>query len=81
MNTIKNGVDLTAGFNPYFIGLPILITLAENVRDTFDVVSILILLDYLFLSHHLSITSSSSVVSILILLDYLFLCYKKIPPL
>ena len=39
------------GFNPYFIGLPILISLIVEIFNFVNgIVSILILLDYLFLS-------------------------------
>ena len=38
-----------AGLNPYFIGLPILISLGYSSRRRGKIVSILILLDYLFL--------------------------------
>ena len=37
------------GLNPYFIGLPILIYAAVEEQVTWEEVSILILLDYLFL--------------------------------
>ena len=37
------------GFNPYFTGLPILIIKSNTVKSIFSLVSILILLDYLFL--------------------------------
>ena len=39
-----------ACFNPYFTGLPILINIWYSVNKIEDIVSILILLDYLFLS-------------------------------
>ena len=41
--------QLQACFNPYFTGLPILIINPYNVADKVNGVSILILLDYLFL--------------------------------
>ena len=46
---MKGGVNMYEGLNPYFIGLPILIIeyITEYVRN--KNVSILILLDYLFL--------------------------------
>ena len=63
------------GLNPYFIGLPILIRLnrPRYIPDR-GRVSILILLDYLFLWEEIrrDIYAMSGV-SILILLDYLFL--------
>ena len=59
--------------NPYFIGLPILISERCEVNLGRKKVSILILLDYLFLYLALSYTFLSIFVSILILLDYLFL--------
>ena len=40
---------INEGFNPYFIGLPILITYNKSSAAKFLIVSILILLDYLFL--------------------------------
>ena len=48
--TIAWGVRLTNGFNPYFIGLPILIAIIDTFDIRYNDVSILILLDYLFLS-------------------------------
>ena len=43
-------------FNPYFIGLPILIIISiDYFRSVFRKVSILILLDYLFLSSNISL--------------------------
>ena len=39
-------------FNPYFIGLPILIWIDGDVTSIVQSVSILILLDYLFLYSH-----------------------------
>ena len=45
---MKGGVNMYEGLNPYFIGLPILITKADLYQKGFGV-SILILLDYLFL--------------------------------
>ena len=39
----------TTSFNPYFTGLPILIKRKENSWKNYSKVSILILLDYLFL--------------------------------
>ena len=60
-------------FNPYFTGLPILIS-TNCIYSVIDIVSILILLDYLFLyKRTLMFACSISYVSILILLDYLFL--------
>ena len=88
----------SACFNPYFIGLPILIIKSlwryKSILSRFQSlfywitysyvieakrqiqilkVSILILLDYLFLSSHGFISFHLLIVSILILLDYLFL--------
>ena len=61
-------------FNPYFTGLPILITKFNFFINGPMTVSILILLDYLFLlSHLINHFSNLMIVSILILLDYLFL--------
>ena len=46
----KNGTQfLSTGFNPYFTGLPILIASTPDHEDVINEVSILILLDYLFL--------------------------------
>ena len=46
----KERVDIIKGFNPYFIGLPILIfDSIERFNALYYKVSILILLDYLFL--------------------------------
>ena len=46
----KERVDIIKGFNPYFIGLPILIEYLYRGYKKFNLpVSILILLDYLFL--------------------------------
>ena len=60
--------------NPYFIGLPILIPNNGSAPVTYSTVSILILLDYLFLLDGEEVDSISQYdVSILILLDYLFL--------
>ena len=60
--------------NPYFIGLPILIRGCLFLIKIIDDVSILILLDYLFLfSSSIRDSINRCVVSILILLDYLFL--------
>ena len=62
------------GFNPYFIGLPILIIIISFPIINMVIVSILILLDYLFLWKWNTKEKTMSVkVSILILLDYLFL--------
>ena len=68
------------GFNPYFIGLPILIQSQPVIGFLYSLVSILILLDYLFLFWYKSNSSRihRSIVSILILLDYLFLLISKI---
>ena len=61
-------------FNPYFTGLPILIPRVASTNVDVAPVSILILLDYLFLFFIVGIdTPTGCVVSILILLDYLFL--------
>ena len=45
------------GFNPYFTGLPILISGGRYVNERYKKVSILILLDYLFLSGQRKILS------------------------
>ena len=47
----ENGFDTPPhwGFNPYFTGLPILMAEAKTYPEKNYVVSILILLDYLFL--------------------------------
>ena len=68
----------TTCLNPYFIGLSILIVLIfiDIIGSIF--VSILILLDYLFLSAEVEAVLESPAVSILILLDYLFLLYTII---
>ena len=63
--------------NPYFIGLPILIII-KSISSYLCIVSILILLDYLFLYMNLlSLKLKRGVVSILILLDYLFLSLNR----
>ena len=63
--------------NPYFIGLPILILFFHFVLVANKIVSILILLDYLFLLlHKISYNRIQNIVSILILLDYLFLSFE-----
>ena len=69
------GVLSLCGLNPYFIGLPILISESQRARARTSSVSILILLDYLFLSQNLIkiLGKGTNRVSILILLDYLFL--------
>ena len=60
--------------NPYFIGLSILMRCFLDGSITHSNVSILILLDYLFLSESSQwYVSKYPSVSILILLDYLFL--------
>ena len=65
---------LELSFNPYFTGLPILIIEALACHFMDLEVSILILLDYLFLSEWNGQTADDlHMVSILILLDYLFL--------
>ena len=62
------------GLNPYFIGLSILIIETLMSHTGFIVVSILILLDYLFLCVRKKYKLLQlHKVSILILLDYLFL--------
>ena len=61
------------GLNPYFTGLSILILVLISLAASSGLVSILILLDYLFLWEVPVITKHSLTVSILILLDYLFL--------
>ena len=62
-------------FNPYFIGLPILMVGLVSGPIKSSLVSILILLDYLFLYPYNPQPIQQQVVqvSILILLDYLFL--------
>ena len=67
------GASFVICLNPYFIGLPILID--PEIADTYiaSLVSILILLDYLFLLSYKKLLKYSRLVSILILLDYLFL--------
>ena len=63
-----------SGFNPYFTGLPILILTGNTEGLSKKEVSILILLDYLFLLKNKAEEAvEGGVVSILILLDYLFL--------
>ena len=49
---LQKGLEQLAklGLNPYFIGLPILISSLNSSWIIFPIVSILILLDYLFLS-------------------------------
>ena len=42
-------MDFPHRLNPYFIGLPILIIKTFKETESFEIVSILILLDYLFL--------------------------------
>ena len=44
-----NRMSKIESFNPYFIGLPILIGIDSNIAKGNEGVSILILLDYLFL--------------------------------
>mgnify|MGYP001684542184 CR=1 FL=1 len=62
------------GLNPYFIGLPILISMQTTRSSLLSRVSILILLDYLFLCYTTNtLFYIHCKVSILILLDYLFL--------
>ena len=60
--------------NPYFNGLSILMKFRYYSGEGKELVSILILMDYLFLwCTHLPIFMGSKQVSILILMDYLFL--------
>jgi len=73
MYLLIKGNTKTAGFNPYFTGLPILIVINNMNKDIKDIVSILILLDYLFLLYEVREKVKYFKVSILILLDYLFL--------
>ena len=64
------------GLNPYFIGLSILIAGTVVIIDGIITVSILILLDYLFLFVDSWVVNHTiGEVSILILLDYLFLSF------
>ena len=59
--------------NPYFNGLSILIKWLKELKFLEEVVSILILMDYLFLLEKEIVKEAKKIVSILILMDYLFL--------
>ena len=69
----EDGSDDTGSFNPYFIGLPILIMKMKYNLGGFEMFqSLFYWITYSYPMHHYYF-NNCTIVSILILLDYLFL--------